>query len=79
MMLILKGLWLGIICALVVQVFGLALVTIFTNWDEEVKKLCISFLNINLFVLYVYILCLMFMIMINVVSSFFWIGQESYK
>ncbi|XP_019096093.1 PREDICTED: protein DETOXIFICATION 16 [Camelina sativa] len=33
-----RGLWLGIICALVVQVFGLALVTIFTNWDEEAKK-----------------------------------------
>ncbi|CAD5334692.1 unnamed protein product [Arabidopsis thaliana] len=33
-----RGLWLGIICALVVQVFGLGLVTIFTNWDEEAKK-----------------------------------------
>ena len=38
-----KGLWLGIICALVVQVICLSLVTVFTNWDEEVrKKLCCS-------------------------------------
>ncbi|ESQ43275.1 hypothetical protein EUTSA_v10013374mg [Eutrema salsugineum] len=33
-----RGLWLGIICALVVQVICLSLVTIFTNWDEETKK-----------------------------------------
>ncbi|KAJ0267250.1 Protein DETOXIFICATION 16 [Hirschfeldia incana] len=33
-----RGLWLGIICALVVQVICLSLVTIFTNWDEEAKK-----------------------------------------
>lgn len=38
-----KGLWLGIICALVVQVICLSLVTVFTNWDEEVRiKLCCS-------------------------------------
>uniref|UniRef100_A0A0D3EAC5 Protein DETOXIFICATION n=1 Tax=Brassica oleracea var. oleracea TaxID=109376 RepID=A0A0D3EAC5_BRAOL len=33
-----RGLWLGIICALVVQVICLSLVTVFTNWDEEAKK-----------------------------------------
>ncbi|CAN8244560.1 unnamed protein product [Cochlearia groenlandica] len=33
-----RGLWFGIICALVVQVFCLSLVTFFTNWDEEAKK-----------------------------------------
>ncbi|KAL1207529.1 Protein DETOXIFICATION 16 [Cardamine amara subsp. amara] len=33
-----RGLWLGIICALTVQVFCLSLVTIFTNWDEEANK-----------------------------------------
>ncbi|VVB15709.1 unnamed protein product [Arabis nemorensis] len=33
-----RGLWLGIICALVVQVICLSLVTIFTNWEEEAKK-----------------------------------------
>uniref|UniRef100_A0A1J3I6G2 Protein DETOXIFICATION n=1 Tax=Noccaea caerulescens TaxID=107243 RepID=A0A1J3I6G2_NOCCA len=33
-----RGLWLGIICALFVQVTCLSLVTIFTNWDEEAKK-----------------------------------------
>ncbi|KAL9334915.1 hypothetical protein Peur_072096 [Populus x canadensis] len=33
-----KGLWLGIICALIVQVFSLATVTIRTNWEQEAKK-----------------------------------------
>ncbi|CAG7892720.1 unnamed protein product [Brassica rapa] len=33
-----RGLWLGIICAMVVQVICLSLVTIFTNWDEEAEK-----------------------------------------
>ncbi|CAH8264703.1 unnamed protein product [Arabidopsis lyrata] len=33
-----RGLWLGIICALVVQGLCLSLITFFTNWDEEVKK-----------------------------------------
>ncbi|KAL0701664.1 hypothetical protein Bca4012_057786 [Brassica carinata] len=30
-----RGLWLGIVTALAVQVLGLSLVTIFTNWDKE--------------------------------------------
>ncbi|XP_040997524.1 protein DETOXIFICATION 16-like [Juglans microcarpa x Juglans regia] len=33
-----KGLWLGIICALVVQVLSLLTVTIRTNWEQEAKK-----------------------------------------
>ncbi|KAB1212442.1 MATE efflux family protein 6 [Morella rubra] len=33
-----KGLWLGIICALVVQVSSLFIVTIRTNWEQEAKK-----------------------------------------
>ncbi|PQQ15548.1 protein DETOXIFICATION 16-like [Prunus yedoensis var. nudiflora] len=33
-----KGLWLGIICALIVQVFSLLTVTVRTNWEKEAKK-----------------------------------------
>ncbi|KAK4843064.1 hypothetical protein QYF36_003486 [Acer negundo] len=33
-----KGLWLGIICALVVQVLSLFIVTVRTNWEQEAKK-----------------------------------------
>ncbi|KAL5735149.1 hypothetical protein ACOSP7_033010 [Xanthoceras sorbifolium] len=33
-----KGLWLGIICALVVQVSSLFIITIRTNWEQEAKK-----------------------------------------
>ncbi|XP_038687660.1 protein DETOXIFICATION 16-like [Tripterygium wilfordii] len=33
-----KGLWFGIICALVVQVLSLFIITIRTNWDEQAKK-----------------------------------------
>ncbi|KAK2422347.1 protein DETOXIFICATION [Trifolium repens] len=33
-----KGLWLGIICALIVQVFCLTIVTIRTDWEKEAKK-----------------------------------------
>ncbi|KAK9278060.1 hypothetical protein L1049_027618 [Liquidambar formosana] len=33
-----KGLWLGIICALIVQVASLSIVTMRTNWDQEAKK-----------------------------------------
>ncbi|KFK41799.1 hypothetical protein AALP_AA2G173600 [Arabis alpina] len=33
-----RGLWLGIVTALAVQVVCLSLVTIFTNWDKEAKK-----------------------------------------
>ncbi|XP_050936961.1 protein DETOXIFICATION 16-like isoform X5 [Cucumis melo] len=33
-----KGLWFGIILALVVQVLSLATITIRTNWDQEAKK-----------------------------------------
>ncbi|CAF2182393.1 hypothetical protein YC2023_091792 [Brassica napus] len=33
-----RGLWLGIVTALAVQVLCLSLVTIFTNWDKEAKK-----------------------------------------
>ncbi|KAJ6387290.1 hypothetical protein OIU78_017079 [Salix suchowensis] len=33
-----KGLWLGIICALVVQVLSLATITARTNWEQEAKK-----------------------------------------
>ncbi|KAL5079523.1 hypothetical protein RYX36_007944 [Vicia faba] len=32
------GLWLGIICALIVQVFSLTIVTIRTDWENEAKK-----------------------------------------
>ncbi|GMH21389.1 hypothetical protein Nepgr_023231 [Nepenthes gracilis] len=32
-----KGLWLGIICALIVQVLSLLAVTIRTNWEKEAK------------------------------------------
>ncbi|XP_060670607.1 protein DETOXIFICATION 16-like isoform X2 [Ziziphus jujuba] len=33
-----RGLWLGIICALVVQVLSLFTITIRTNWEQEAKK-----------------------------------------
>ncbi|KAJ1392035.1 Multi antimicrobial extrusion protein [Sesbania bispinosa] len=33
-----KGLWLGIICALIVQVFSLMIITIRTDWEQEAKK-----------------------------------------
>ncbi|KAI4341517.1 hypothetical protein MLD38_026230 [Melastoma candidum] len=33
-----KGLWLGIICALVVQVVCLLLITLRTDWDQEANK-----------------------------------------
>ncbi|XP_061374562.1 protein DETOXIFICATION 16-like [Gastrolobium bilobum] len=33
-----KGLWLGIICALVVQVLSLLIITLRTNWEQEAKK-----------------------------------------
>ncbi|KAL1318437.1 hypothetical protein HN51_070753 [Arachis hypogaea] len=33
-----KGLWLGIICALIVQVLSLLTITIRTDWDQEAKK-----------------------------------------
>nr|POE63770.1 protein detoxification 16 [Quercus suber] len=33
-----KGLWLGIICALVVQVSSLLTISIRTNWEQEAKK-----------------------------------------
>ncbi|KAF7834597.1 protein DETOXIFICATION 16-like [Senna tora] len=33
-----KGLWLGIICALLVQVFSLLIITIRTDWKQEAKK-----------------------------------------
>ncbi|XP_026377225.1 protein DETOXIFICATION 16-like isoform X2 [Papaver somniferum] len=33
-----KGLWVGIICALLVQVFSLLVITIRTNWEQEAKR-----------------------------------------
>ncbi|KAK9925799.1 hypothetical protein M0R45_023064 [Rubus argutus] len=33
-----KGLWLGIICALIVQVLSLLTITIRTNWEKEAKQ-----------------------------------------
>ncbi|KAL5079525.1 hypothetical protein RYX36_007946 [Vicia faba] len=33
-----KGLWLGITCALIVQVFSLMIITIRTDWEKEAKK-----------------------------------------
>ncbi|KAK7251705.1 hypothetical protein RIF29_35128 [Crotalaria pallida] len=33
-----KGLWLGIICAVVVQTLSLLIVTVRTNWEQEAKK-----------------------------------------
>ncbi|KAL5724996.1 Protein DETOXIFICATION 16 [Ranunculus cassubicifolius] len=33
-----RGLWLGIICALFVQVVCLLIITLRTNWDQEAKK-----------------------------------------
>lgn len=33
-----RGLWLGIICALIVQVASLLTITIRTNWEQEAKK-----------------------------------------
>ncbi|KAK7407324.1 hypothetical protein VNO78_09142 [Psophocarpus tetragonolobus] len=33
-----KGLWLGIICGLVVEVICLLIITLRTNWEEEAKK-----------------------------------------
>ncbi|CAK8534220.1 unnamed protein product [Lathyrus sativus] len=32
------GLWLGIICALIVQVFSLMIITIRTDWEKQAKK-----------------------------------------
>ena len=33
-----KGLWLGIVSALVVQVLSLSIITLVTNWDKEVIR-----------------------------------------
>ncbi|CAN8308359.1 unnamed protein product [Cochlearia groenlandica] len=33
-----RGLWLGIVSALVVQVISLSIITLVTNWDKEAKK-----------------------------------------
>ncbi|KAJ0262782.1 hypothetical protein HA466_0032680 [Hirschfeldia incana] len=33
-----RGLWLGIVTALVVQVLSLSIITLVTNWDKEAKK-----------------------------------------
>ncbi|XP_057420421.1 protein DETOXIFICATION 16-like isoform X2 [Lotus japonicus] len=33
-----KGLWLGIICALIVQVLSLLIITLRTDWEQEAKK-----------------------------------------
>ncbi|KAJ1392033.1 Multi antimicrobial extrusion protein [Sesbania bispinosa] len=33
-----KGLWLGIMCALIVQVVSLMIITIRTDWEQEAKK-----------------------------------------
>ncbi|XAR68382.1 hypothetical protein NMG60_11003483 [Bertholletia excelsa] len=33
-----RGLWLGIICALIVQVLSLLAITLCTNWEQEAKK-----------------------------------------
>ncbi|XP_057446971.1 protein DETOXIFICATION 16-like isoform X1 [Lotus japonicus] len=33
-----KGLWLGIICALIVQVFSLMIITLRIDWEKEAKK-----------------------------------------
>ncbi|XP_028091224.1 protein DETOXIFICATION 16-like [Camellia sinensis] len=33
-----RGLWLGIICALIVQVLSLLIITLRTNWEQEAKK-----------------------------------------
>ncbi|KAF3504530.1 hypothetical protein F2Q69_00040054 [Brassica cretica] len=33
-----RGLWLGIVMALVVQVLSLSIITLVTNWDKEAKK-----------------------------------------
>ncbi|XP_059303425.1 protein DETOXIFICATION 16-like [Lycium ferocissimum] len=33
-----KGLWLGIICALLVQVLSLLFITLRTNWEQEARK-----------------------------------------
>ncbi|KAL9308033.1 putative multi antimicrobial extrusion protein [Arabidopsis thaliana] len=33
-----RGLWLGIVSALVVQVLSLSIITLVTNWDKEAKK-----------------------------------------
>ncbi|KAK7291389.1 hypothetical protein RIF29_06490 [Crotalaria pallida] len=33
-----KGLWLGIICALIVQTISLLIITIRTDWEQEAKK-----------------------------------------
>ncbi|KAI3986426.1 hypothetical protein MKX01_037708 [Papaver californicum] len=33
-----KGLWLGMVCALFVQVFSLLIITIRTNWEQQAKR-----------------------------------------
>ncbi|KMS97511.1 hypothetical protein BVRB_5g126260 isoform A [Beta vulgaris subsp. vulgaris] len=33
-----KGLWLGIICALIVQVIAFFAITLKTNWEREATK-----------------------------------------
>ncbi|KFK23173.1 hypothetical protein AALP_AAs59738U000100, partial [Arabis alpina] len=33
-----RGLWLGIVSALVVQVLSLSIITLVTNWDKEAMK-----------------------------------------
>lgn len=32
-----QGLWLGIICALIVQMLSLGIITVRTNWEKEVS------------------------------------------
>lgn len=49
-----QGLWLGIICALIVQATSLGLITARTNWEKEVSH---SFYLFTFFFLLV-ILCL---------------------
>lgn len=40
-----QGLWLGIICALVVQVVCLLSITLRTDWDREVNAFIIALLR----------------------------------
>lgn len=48
-----KGLWLGIVSALVVQVLSLSIITLVTNWDKEVIRNLLSSLLMILESIYV--------------------------
>jgi len=52
-----KGLWIGILIASTIQLIVFALVTFFTNWEQEVYKLLIILLLVTVTVLNLVLVC----------------------